>query len=132
MPATSRPPPPLGGRRRGHGQGGAHDGMVQQVLLHLRPPRGPRVRRRLRADPHRLDEQNPERDVVGPEAIAGPDGQWIAPPVSDEECLVTADIDPAAVRAERHNFDPTGHYARADVLHLQVDRRRPGAAEFLD
>ncbi|TDD38699.1 carbon-nitrogen hydrolase family protein [Actinomadura sp. KC06] len=68
----------------------------------------------------------------GGSAIAGPDGQWIAPPVSDEERLVTADIDPAAVRAERQNFDPTGHYARADVLHLQVDRRRLTTAEFLD
>ncbi|MFI0405744.1 carbon-nitrogen hydrolase family protein [Actinomadura sp. 3N508] len=67
----------------------------------------------------------------GGSAIAGPDGQWVVPPVSGEECLVTADIDPAVVRAERHNFDPAGHYARADILHLQVDRRRV-STDFLD
>ncbi|TDB84288.1 carbon-nitrogen hydrolase family protein [Actinomadura sp. KC216] len=68
----------------------------------------------------------------GGSAIAGPDGQWIVPPVSGEERLVVADIDPAVVRAERHNFDPAGHYGRGDVLHLQVDRRRRPPAAFLD
>ncbi|WP_222868509.1 carbon-nitrogen hydrolase family protein [Actinomadura syzygii] len=68
----------------------------------------------------------------GGSAIAGPDGQWVVPPVSGEERLVTADIDPAAVRAERQNFDPAGHYARADVLRLNVDRRRPVPAEYVD
>ena len=68
----------------------------------------------------------------GGSCIAGPDGAWIVPPVAEEERLVIADIDPAQVREERHNFDPTGHYGRADVLSLRVDRRRPSATVFDD
>jgi nitrilase len=68
----------------------------------------------------------------GGSCIAGPDGEWIVPPVADEERLVIADIDLARVREERQNFDPTGHYSRADVLRLQVDRRRLAAVAYDD
>jgi nitrilase len=60
----------------------------------------------------------------GGSAIAGPDGAWIVEPVAGVEQLVVADIDPAVVRGERQNFDPAGHYFRADVINMQVDRRR--------
>ncbi|GAA0955132.1 hypothetical protein [Actinocorallia libanotica] len=66
----------------------------------------------------------------GGSAIAGPDGRWIVPPVCGQEQLVTADIDPATVRGERQNFDPTGHYARANVFRVEVDRRRHAPAVF--
>ncbi|MBB5080570.1 carbon-nitrogen hydrolase family protein [Nonomuraea endophytica] len=66
----------------------------------------------------------------GGSAIAGPNGEWMVEPVSGEERLITADIDPAVVRGERQAFDPAGHYNRPDVLRLEVNRRRLSAADF--
>lgn len=64
--------------------------------------------------------------------MAGPDGAWVVEPVTETEGLVIAEIDPARVREERHNFDPTGHYSRPDVFDVRIDRRRLEAATFED
>ena len=68
----------------------------------------------------------------GGSAIAAPNGRWLVEPVSDEERLVVADIDLGEVRAERQNFDPTGHYSRPDVFDVTVDRRRRAASRVID
>ncbi len=68
----------------------------------------------------------------GGSCIAGPDGEWLIEPFCNEEKLLIATIDHARVREERQNFDPTGHYARPDVLRLQVDRKRETVAQFCD
>jgi nitrilase len=68
----------------------------------------------------------------GGSAVAGPDGAWVVPPVADEERLVVADVDLGRVAEERQNFDPTGHYSRADVFDVRVDRRRLSAAHFTE
>ena len=73
-----------------------------------------------------------EADCRGGSAIAGPDGSWVVEPVVGEERLVMADLDLRRVAEERHNFHPTGHYSRADVVSVQVDRRRLEAAHFTD
>lgn len=68
----------------------------------------------------------------GGSAIAGPAGDWLVEPVVGEERLVVANLDLAAVRRERQNFDPTGHYSRPDVFEVRVNRRRLSAAVFQD
>ena len=68
----------------------------------------------------------------GGSAIAAPDGSWLVEPLSGEEGLVVADIDPARVRGERQNFDPAGHYFRGDVIKVSVDRTRLAPVTFRD
>ncbi|MEM6672588.1 MAG: carbon-nitrogen hydrolase family protein [Planctomycetota bacterium] len=82
--------------------------------------------------PHR-DHFVPEAGEVlhdGGSCLAAPDGSWVIPPMEPVEQVVVAEIDPARVREERQNFDPSGHYARPDVFRLQVDRKRHEAAFF--
>jgi len=79
-----------------------------------------------------LEEAGVQDYCTGGSAVAAPDGSWVVEPVVGEERLVVADIDLGAVRAERQNFDPTGHYSRPDVFEVTVDRRRREASRFLD
>jgi nitrilase len=66
----------------------------------------------------------PDPPANGGSCIAGPNGDWVVEPLVDEEALIVATLDHARVRAERQNFDPSGHYARPDVTRLVVDRTR--------
>lgn len=68
----------------------------------------------------------------GGSCIAGPDGEWIVPPVVGREALIVRTIDHRRVREERHNFDAAGHYGRPDVTHLTVDRRRQATVTTVD
>jgi len=79
-----------------------------------------------------LEESGRQDYCTGGSAVAAPDGSWVVGPVTGVERLVVADIDLGVVRAERQNFDPTGHYSRPDVFDVTVDRRRRAAAHFLD
>jgi len=73
-----------------------------------------------------------ENPCDGGSCIAAPDGSWVLEPATNAEGLRYADLDPARVREERHNFDPSGHYSRPDVTQLIVDRRRQTTVRFQD
>ena len=68
----------------------------------------------------------------GGSCIAAPDGSWVLEPVIDEARILRATLSLDAVRAARHNFDPSGHYSRPDVTQLQVNRARQQIARFRD
>ena len=68
----------------------------------------------------------------GGSCLAGPDGRWLIEPVEQQSGLFVADLDLNEVRRARRNFDPSGHYARPDVLRLKVNRRRQSSADFED
>ena len=57
----------------------------------------------------------------GGSAILAPGGAYLAGPLYDEEGILYADLDPAALLAARQRFDPVGHYHRPDVLRFGVN-----------
>jgi nitrilase len=58
----------------------------------------------------------------GNTTIVAPGGALIAGPLIGEAGIVSADLDLSRIAAGRRMFDPTGHYARPDVLVM----RHPG------
>ena len=84
--------------------------------------------------PHRSAIQKHGDGVFanGGSCIAGPDGSWVLEPVADKEELLLASLDHARVREERQNFDPAGHYARADVLQVRLNQARQSSLEYSD
>lgn len=74
----------------------------------------------------------PEVLANGGSCLAGPDGEWVVPPVVHTEGLITASIDFNKVLEERQNFDAVGHYSRPDVTQLTVNRERQSVVRFED
>lgn len=68
-------------------------------------------------------EALPEIVCRGGSCIVDPYGHYVAGPVWDREEILYARLDMGAVPASRMEFDPCGHYARPDVLRLDVDDR---------
>jgi len=55
----------------------------------------------------------------GNTTIVAPGGEVIAGPLIGEAGVVSAELDLSRIAAGRRMFDPTGHYARPDVLSLR-------------
>jgi nitrilase len=78
--------------------------------------------------PHldKILEDCPDVLANGGTCAAGPDGNWLIQPLINEEALLVCTLDHKHVREERQNFDPAGHYSRADVTQLTINRQRQG------
>lgn len=64
-------------------------------------------------------------DIVcrGGSCIVDPYGHYVTEPVWDKEEIIYADLDMDKVSMSRMEFDPCGHYARTDVLRLEVTEK---------
>jgi predicted amidohydrolase len=61
----------------------------------------------------------------GGSAIYGPDGDLVCGPVWDEETLLVAELDFAAIDRAALTLDVTGHYARPDVFEFGIKPSPP-------
>ena len=76
-------------------------------------------------EPHPDRVTSPSQLVLrGGSAIIAPNGAYVAGPVFDEPCILTADIDLGKAREELMSLDVAGHYSRPDALELKVTRVR--------
>ena len=66
----------------------------------------------------------------GGSCVAGPDGEWLLEPIVGESGVFIVELDRQRINRERQNIDPSGHYARPDVLQLSVNRERLKPAVF--
>src|SRR5512133_94647 len=72
-------------------------------------------------EPHPDRVTSPSQWVLrGGSAIIGPDGAYVAGPVFDEPCILTADLDLDRVREEKMSLDVAGHYSRPDCFELRI------------
>lgn len=66
----------------------------------------------------------------GDSGIIGPDGEFIAGPVVNEETILTAKGNTGTVMFQKMIADHAGHYTRPDVFEFRVNRRPKRIADF--
>jgi nitrilase len=77
-----------------------------------------------------LGEDSDSYLMRGGSAIIAPDGSILAGPVFDEEVILEAEIDLAAIARGHLDMDAVGHYGRPDVFELRVNTRSQSAVVF--
>lgn len=69
--------------------------------------------------------KNPDKLVLyGGSCIINPRGEYVVPPLYDQEGLVIAEIDLSERVKEQMTLDVSGHYQRPDVFQFQVNKER--------
>lgn len=68
----------------------------------------------------------------GGSGVVGPDGHWIVNPVRGEATTIHATLTLSARDEMSLDLDVAGHYSRADVFQLRVNRNRHSIAQFDD
>lgn len=62
-------------------------------------------------------------------AIVSPEGKHLAPPLTEGEGMVIADLDMGLILKRKRMMDSVGHYARPELLSLNFDNRPTGAMQ---
>lgn len=83
------------------------------------------TRKSIPADFEMAEDLTGAPDVLlnGGSAVIGPDGSYVAGPITGSEKLLVAEIDTDRVDQEKLTLDVAGHYSRPDLFELRVDRR---------
>jgi nitrilase len=68
----------------------------------------------------------------GGSCIVDPFGNFLAGPDTNDEVILTAEIDRAQIVRGKFDLDVVGHYARPDIFQLQVDERAKKPVTTLD
>jgi nitrilase len=68
----------------------------------------------------------------GDSGIIGPDGNYLAGPVLNEEVILTATANTGTAMFQRMIADHAGHYSRPDVFEFRVNRKPKQVAAFDD